>query len=358
MESMAPDTRVRKVVIGVDTHKHVHVAVALDELGARLGEVTVTTDPGGYDALEAWARSWGRVDTFGVEGTNSYGRGLTSHLRARGHCVTEVSRPDRRSRRANGKSDPLDAEAAARAVLAGTARARSKSAEGEVEMIRVIKTARDSARKARVAAVTSLQSLVVSAPASLREQLRDLSGRDLVARCASFRIGSVDSPIASTKFALRCLARRCLALGEEMEAQGELLDRLTRECAPTLRAGYCIGADSAAELLAALGDPPARVPSEAAFAKLCGAAPQPASSGMTVRHRLSRGGNRQANAALYRIVIVRMHHDQRTRDYVARRTAEGYSKMEIIRCLKRYVAREVYRRVLADCQETAASLAA
>lgn len=350
MNSMASLEVVGKVVVGVDTHKYLHVAVALDSLGSRRGEVTIASDAGGYRQLEEWARSLGPVHTFGVEGTNSYGRGLTSYLQSHDHRVIEVSRPDRRARRLNGKSDSLDAESAARSVLAGTSRAYAKTAEGRVEIIRAIKTTRDGARKARTAALTSLRNLLINAPSVLREQLEPLASHRLIERCASFRIVAVDSPTSSTKYALRALARRCQFLAEEMLAQTKLLDTLTRQVAPTLREGYCIGVDSASELLAALGDNPERVSSEAAFAKMCGAAPLPASSGMTSRHRLSRGGNRQANAALHRVVIVRMHHDERTREYVARRTSEGLSKKEIVRCLKRYVAREVYARVMQDMQ--------
>ena len=351
MDSMTPLNVVDKIVVGVDTHKYLHVAVALDSLGVRQGELTIASDTEGYRKLEQWARSFGPVDRFGVEGTNSYGRGLTSYLQSHNHRVVEVSRPDRRARRLNGKSDPLDAESAARSVLAGTSQARAKTAAGHVEMIRAIKTTRDGARKARTAALTSLRNLLIGAPAALREELEPLTTHELIKRCASFRVAAVDSPSASTKYALRTLARRHQFLTEEMLTQTTLLDKLTRTVAPTLREGYCIGVDSACELLAALGDNPERISSEAAFAKMCGAAPLPASSGMTTRHRLSRGGNRQANAALHRIVIVRMHHDERTRAYVAKRLAEGLSKKETVRCLKRYVAREIYARVMHDVVE-------
>lgn len=317
MVSMTPLGVVDKIVVGVDTHKYIHVAVALDSLSARRGELTIATDTSGYRQLEQWAQSLGRVDTFGVEGTNSYGRGLTSYLQSRNHRVLEVSRPDRSARRLNGKNDSLDAESAQRSVLAGTSQARVKTAEGHVEMIRVVKTARDGARKARTAALTSLRNLLISAPAALREQMDPLSTHELIERCANFRNVAIDSPTASTKYALRALARRHKFLTEEILEQTKMLDTLTRQVAPTLREGYCIGVESASELLAAFGDNPKRVPSEAAFAKLCGSAPLPASSGMTTRHRLSRGGSRQANAGLHRIVAVRMHHDERTRAYVS-----------------------------------------
>jgi transposase len=212
-----------------------------------------------------------------------------------------------------------------------------------------VKAARDTAVKARTAAIITLKALVVNAPAELREQLSALADKGLMARCAGLRPGPMLDPTASAKHALRCLARRWLALGAEIAAHDKVLDQLTNAVAPTLREGFGIGADTAAELLIVFGDNPERVRSEQAFAKLCGVCPVPASSGMTTgRHRLSRGGHRQANAALYRSVIVRIRFHQPSIDYVRRRTAEGQSKRDIIRCLKRYLAREIYQRVMTD----------
>jgi transposase len=261
----------------------------------------------------------------------------------------EVNRGDRRARRANGKSDTVDAEAAARSVLAGTATAVPKAADGAVEMMRQIKVARDTAVKARTSAIITLKQIVVNAPPELREQLAPLSDKALLDRCAALRPGPMLDPTASAKHALRCLARRWQNLGAEIASHDKVLDHLTSATAPTLREGFGVGPDTAAELLIIFGDNPERVRSEQAFAKLCGACPVPASSGMTTgRHRLSRGGHRQANAALYRSVIVRMRFHQPSIDYVRRRTAEGQSKREIIRCLKRYLAREIYQRVMTD----------
>lgn len=259
-----------------------------------------------------------------------------------------MNRGDRRARRANGKSDTLDAEAAARAVLNGTATAVPKTADGAAEMIRQIKVARDTAVKARTSAIITLKQLVVNAPASLRESLDVLADKALITRCASFRPGQITNPTASAKHALRATARRWLDLADEIRNHDAILDDLTQQAAPTLREGFGIGPDTAAEMLIIFGDNPDRVRSEAAFAKLCGACPVPASSGMTSRHRLYWGGHRQANSAIYRTVIVRMQHHQPTIDYVRRRTTEGLSKRDIIRCLKRYVAREIYQRVMTD----------
>ena len=348
MQSITPTDVERKVLVGVDTHKHLHVAVAIDTVGARLAQRIVTADTSGYAELAAWAQGLGRVEAFGVEGTGSYGAGLASFLRRRGFRIVEVNRGDRRARRANGKSDTLDAELAARAVLSGEATATPKAADGSSEMIRQIKIARDTAVKARTQAIVTLKALVVNALPELREQLNPLKDKALIDRCAGFRRGPITTPTASVKHALRCLARRWLELSGEIKSHDDVLDQLTRDASPSLREGFGIGADTAAEMLIVFGDNPERIRSEAAFAKLCGACPLPASSGMTHRHRLSRGGHRQANAALYRVVIVRMRFHQPTIDYVARRTAEGLSKRDIIRCLKRFLAREIYTRVNTD----------
>lgn len=348
MTSISPDVDRRKVIIGVDTHKHIHVAVAIDSHGARLGDLAVSADTGGYTQLEQWAQALGRIDRFGIEGTGSYGAGLTSFLRRCGHRIVEVNRGDRRSRRNNGKSDTLDAEAAARSVLAGTSAVIPKTGDGHAEMIRQIKIARDTARKGRTSAIITLKTIVVNAPAELRESLDGLPDKQLLKRCSLYRPGVVETTTDSAKHALRALAKRWFELDAEIADHDRLLDRLTAEASPTLRDGYGIGADTAAEMLIVIGDNPERIKSEAAFAKLCGTCPIPASSGMTNKHRLYRGGHRQANAALYRTVIVRMRFHQPTIDYVARRTAEGLSKKDIIRCLKRFVAREVYQRVMHD----------
>lgn len=337
-----------KIIVGVDTHKHIHVAVAVDSLGVRLDEMVIPVDTTGYRQLAEWAENLGQVDAFGIEGTGSYGAGLTSYLRRQGHRVVEVNRGDRRARRANGKSDTVDAEAAARAVLNGTATAIPKTADGAAEMMRQVKVARDTAVKARTSAIIILKQLVVNAPADLRESLDGLATKALIGRCAGFRPGEITDPTASAKHALRATARRWLDLAEEIRSHDAILDDLTGRTAPTLREGFGIGSDTAAEMLIIFSDNPDRIRSEAAFAKLCGACPVPASSGMTNRHRLYWGGHRQANAAIYRTVIVRMQHHQPTIDYVKRRTTEGLTKRDIIRCLKRFVAREIYQRVMTD----------
>ena len=330
-----------EVVIGVDTHKDQHVAVAIDQLGVRLGQHRVLTTMEGYGELERWAGDLGEIRAFGVEGTGSYGAGLARFLSPR-HMVVEVNRPDRSTRRRKGKSDPTDAEMAARAVLAGAATVIPKSGDDKVEMIRMLKSTKDSAVKARTQAMNQMKALVLTAPAKLREALEGLSAKALATRCAPLRPGRLASPSAAALYALRSMARRWLHLAAEIRDLHAELDRLTRSASPTLVAAFGVGPDTAATLLVTAGDNPQRPRSEAAFAALCGVSPILASSGKTNRHRLNRGGDRRANASLYRIVIVRLRHDSRTRAYMERRRAEGMSKTEVIRCLKRYVAREVF----------------
>jgi transposase len=343
------------IIIGVDTHKYVHVAVAIDRLGTRLASCSVSADRAGYAQLVTWAQALGAIDAFGIEGTGSYGVGLASYVRRHALRVVEVSHCDRRKRRSHGKSDTLDAETAARSVLAGLATAIPKSADGAAEMARQIKVARDTAVKARSTAIIVLKTLIVNAPGELRETLEPLTDRKLIDRCSRLLPGTIDDTTASTKHALRALATRWLALAAEIDMHDEALDAITSVATPTLRDAFGIGADSAAEMMIIAGDNPTRIHSEAAFAKLCGACPIPASSGVTNRHRLFRGGHRQANAALYRIVTVRMRWHQPTMDYVSRRTAEGLSKKDIIRCLKRFVAREIYHALLDDHRARAAA---
>jgi hypothetical protein len=356
---MNQDRRRGRVVIGVDTHKYVHVAVALDDFGGVLGTEKFTADTAGYGQLIDWSMAHGHLLTFAIEGTGSYGAGLTAAVRRRDIGVVEVMRTDRRDRRLRGKSDFLDAENAARAVLAGHADAVPKTADGVVEMIRTVKVAKDVAVKARTSAMISLKSILVNAPTALREQLQPLSKMALIHRCVGLRPGTITTVEAATKHTLRSIARRWEQLNDEVIAHEKVLAELISALAPQLTAAFGIGADVASEMLIVAGDNPERVRSEPAWARLCGVAPIPASSGMTTRHRLNRGGHRQANAALYRTVIVRMQHHEPTKAYMARRTAEGKTKPEIIRCLKRLLAREIWSlmrplRTISQTTESAA----
>lgn len=358
----APVTKARGLVVtgpvtaGVDTHGHTHHAAVIDALGRAVGDREFATTPAGYRALTAWLDGHGAVvDRVGIESTGAYGAGLARHLRSSaGMTLVEVDRPDRSTRRSKGKSDPIDAYAAARAAQSGTASGAPKTRDGRVEAIRTLRLAKRSAIKARTQAMNQLHAVLLSGPADLREQLRGLSGRYLVDACARLRpavagtgLADLHDPIpAATKATLRRLARRHQQLGAEIaDVDADLLPLITA-AAPALLALNGVGVEVAGQLLATAGDNPDRLHSEAAFAHLCGVAPLPASSGRTDRHRLNRGGDRAANAALRTVVLCRMRHDPRTRTYVARRTAQGLSKKDIIRCLKRYIAREVHTALL------------
>jgi transposase len=344
---------------GVDTHKEIHAAAAMSETGRLLGTAEFPTTPVGYRRLLAWLRSFGPVVRVGIEGTGSYGAGLCRHLRSKNVEVVEVNRPNRQWRRRRGKSDLADAEAAARAVLAGEAVGVPKDQDGGVEAIRMLRLARRSAIKARTQAANQLQGVVGTAPGPLREKLRALSIPALVALARRFRCGAPTTPEAAARFTLKSLASRWAALDAEVGRLDEQLSQLVATAAPTLLAVNGVGVEVAGALLVAAGDNPARLADEASFAALCGVSPVDASSGRRQRHRLNRGGNRDANRALWVIVMARMARDPRTRRYVERRTGEGLSKKEIIRCLKRYVAREIYKILVSGtATDTALPVAA
>jgi transposase len=337
--------QVTAVTVGIDTHGEVHVAAVLDERGRLLATESFATTTQGHRRLERWASRFGTIDGVGIEGTGAWGAGVARHFTAAGYRVVEVDRPDRKTRRQRGKSDPIDAEAAARAVQAGTASATPKTRSGPVEAIRALRVARRSAVKARSQAAHQLRCLVSTAPDELRDELRRLTLAQLVAVAARFRPGPPTQPIPATKLALRSIARRYQALTVELAELDTHLDHLVADAAPNLVALFGVGTDVAGQLLVTAGDNPERLRSDAAFSHLCGSSPIPASSGRTTRHRLNRGGDRQANAALYRIVVCRLRWDPRTRHYMQRRTTQGLTKNEIIRCLKRHVAREIYHEL-------------
>ena len=339
----------RPVTGGVDTHLDVHVAAALDPIGGLLGVESFSTTPAGYRSLVEWMNTFGSLHRVGVEGTGAYGAGLARYLRRRGVEVIEVDRANRQARRAHGKSDPVDAVEAARAALSGRASGLAKSRDGNVEAIRTLIVARRSARDMRIKTINQIRHLSFTAPDELRERLRPLTATMLPRAAAALRprVGG-DPVLHATKLAIATLGRRVVALDAEAKIIDKLLGELVTATAPSLLGLYGVGVDTAASLLVAAGDNPQRLRSEAAWAHLCGVAPIEASSGKVIRHRLNRGGDRQANSALWRIVMVRMVSDPRTRDYVERRTKEGRSNREIIRILTRYVAREVYAHVPRD----------
>lgn len=327
---------------GVDTHLDVHVAAALDERGGLLGVESFDTTPEGYKQLLAWLTAFGSVELVGVEGTGSYGAGLTRHLHSEGIRVVEVDRPNRQRRRRRGKSDPQDAISAARAAQSGDATGEAKTRTGNVEAMRVLRVARFSARKGRTQALNQMRAIIATGPEPIRAELRDLNVHRLLERTSAYRPGTGRDLHSITKRTLRVLARRAIALQAEIDEIDAILEPLVQETAPALIARPGIGLECASALLVAAGDNPERLRNEATFAHLCGVAPLDASSGKHERHRLNRGGDRQANSALWRIVITRMAHDPKTREYIDRRRAEGLTKKETFRCLKRYIAREVY----------------
>lgn len=336
----------RAVTGGVDTHLDAHVAAVLDPIGGLLGVQSFAATPAGYRQLMAWMTWFGALRRVGVEGTGAYGAGLARYLREHGIEVVEVDRQNRQARRSHGKSDPADAIEAARAAQSGRASGVAKSRDGKVEAIRVLMVARRSARDTRIKTLNQIRQLSFTAPDDLRAALAGLTPTAVIDRAAGLRPGTAGDPVTfATKTALRALARRVLALEQEIGRLDALVGELVTEVAPGLLEIYGVGVHTAALLLAAAGDNPQRLRCEAAWAHLCGVAPIQASSGKVIRHRLDRGGNRQANHALWCIVMTRMSSDPRTRAYVERRRKEGRSTKEIIRVLKRYVARQVYREL-------------
>lgn len=333
-----------EVVLGVDTHRDEHVAAVLSPIGGVIASAAFSATGVGYCEMLDWANSFGVVKRAGVECTGSYGAGLSRHLQAAGIAVTDVNQTDRADRRKRGKTDTLDAEAAARAVISGRATATAKTGDGLVEAIRVMRTARNSAVNAKVKAINQLKAIIIGADPELRDSLAGLGAGTLVRRCAELPdpgddASEVDNTVV---FTLRLLAQRIIALKAEAYALHIRIRSLVNQRSPTLLEQNGVGPDSAAALLIAVGDNPDRIHNEASFAALCGATPVQASSGMTSRLRLNRGGNRQANAALYRIALSRLRWHQPTITYMQRRLAEGKTRREIIRCLKRYIARQLF----------------
>lgn len=329
---------------GVDTHLDLNVAAAVDGLGGLLGVAEFPTTAEGHSQLHTWLAGQGRLVRVGIEGTSSYGAGLARHLRGAGVEVVEVDRPNRQSRRRSGKSDPLDAIEAARAALSGRAQGAGKTKDGNVEAIRALVVVKRSARSVKIKTLNQIRNLVFTAPEDLRSALKGVPRSLLAAEAAALRPRAAKDPVGvATRAALAMLGRRVLALDAEKDEIDDMLGRLVAKTAPELLRVFGVGVDTAATLLVTAGDNPGRIRSEAAWAHLCGVAPIPASSGKVARLRLDRGGDRQANSALWGIVITRIRNDKATQAYMARRLAEGRSKKEVIRVLKRYVAREVFR---------------
>ena len=287
-----------KAVVGVDTHKDIHVAVAIDELGRVLGTRAVRTTTHGYGALHGWARRLAPEVRYGIEGTGSWGAGLCRYLQAQGCSVTEVRGPNRKLRRDKGKSDTIDAEAAARSVLAGTSTIVPKAGNDWIEQLRVLRVARRSAVQQRTQTINQMQALVLGAPAEVEDTLKQLSKAQLVRRASRFRVARLDGASSSVRWTLRLLAQRHQTLTTEIAAVDRVIAPLLATHAAELLSIRGVGPDVAGALLVVAGDNPHRLRSEASFAALCGVTQLPASSGRTRRHRLNRGGDRSGNAAL------------------------------------------------------------
>jgi transposase len=340
-------------VVGVDAHTDTHDAAVLDDCGRLLGTRTFPADAAGYRALLGSAQCFGAIAALGVESTGSFAAGLVRYLRAQGLEVLEVNQPHAHTRRRRGKSDPIDAEMAARHMLAANSIVIAKDTAGIVESIRQLRVARDGAVKARSAALNALTGLVVAAPEELRSQsLARRTTRGRATLCARFRPDQarLHEPIHAAKAALRSIARSVIDLDAEIDTLDRQLKRLVADAAPATSARVAVSTGHAGALLVTAGQNIERLRSEASFAALCGASPIPVSTGRTDRHRLNYGGDRDANRALHMIAVCRLRHCDRTRAYAERRTAEGKTKTEIIRCLKRYIAREIYHALVADLQ--------
>lgn len=348
-------TSSRTIVGGVDTHKDLHVAAVVDERDLVLESKSFATTRQGYRQMLAWMRSFGQLQRVGIECTGTYGAGLLRHFQQAGVDVLEVTAPDKTDRRKRGKDDDLDAQNAAHAAFSGRRTVTPKSRDGMIESLRVLKVCRKTAIAARRVALQLIHNTIVCAPDDLRDTLRTMTRMQLIRTLAAWRpdLSDYRCVMSAYRIALKSLARRYLELHDEIADLDVMIASIVDELAPSLVARNSIGHESAAQLLLTVGDNPERVRSEASFAALCGVSPVPASSGKVTRHRLNRGGDRAANSALHIIAIGRLRTDPKTKAYVAKRITEGHSKLEAIRCLKRYIAREVFSLISQRQREIA-----
>ena len=340
-----------RIVVGVDSHKESHQVAVLDRTGALMGNQGFAVTSAGYRELEAWLATLGTIDRVGMECTGSFAAGLTRYFRERDVEVYEVTTTHRATRARRGKDDTIDAEMAARKVLSGEARALAKDTTGDIESIRLLKLSRESAVKARTVALLQIRDVLITAPSELREHVESAGGtRHRVNRAGALRpdLERLGERLQAAKFTLRQLSRRVMMLDEEIAGVNTQLNHLVARCAPHLLESCGIGTQHAAQLLITAGQNLDRLHSDSAFARLCGVAPVPVSSGKTNRMRLHRGGDRQANRTLHLIAIARLRIDPRTQIYMERRRTDGLSKSDVVRCLKRFIAREVYKALKLD----------
>jgi transposase len=327
------------VAIGVDTHRDEHVAVALDEVGRDLGSLTIRADANGYARLWQWASDLG-VPRFAVEGTGSYGAGLTAFVVAAGGVVFECERPRRRDRR-QGKSDLIDAKAAAKRLLTGEPLGRPRGG-GVRDDLRVLLLERRGAVRARTAALNQLQAVIVTAPDAVQARFRGLDGKQAAKQAA--RLRSRTDETAVVVFVLRRIALRIRQLSDEIDELDQQLHTITNELVPELLEECGVGPVCAAQLIVSSGDP-SRMRSEASFAALAGTSPVQASSGQTQRHRLNRGGDRQLNRTFHIVALNRVRRHPQTAAYYQRLLSEGKTPREARRCVKRQLARYFYQRL-------------
>ena len=336
------------LTLGVDTHLDNHVAVLVNNLGQVVDTQEFPVCISGYEKLFKWCQSFGQLKQAGLEGTGTYGAGLCKYLEQQQVSVYEVNRPNRARRRLRGKSDPTDAENAARSVLANESTALPKSHDGVVEAMRYLVVARKSSVKSKTQSINQIRALLVTAPSHIREKCYVPSTRQCIESCKRLKQEENNLLVNTLVSMLNLLAERWQLLSLELKQIDKQLKALTSLSASTLLDQYGVGSYVAATLMVAAGDNPERLKKESSFAALCGVTPLEASSGKKRRHRLNRGGSRDANNALWTVTMIRMRNDPRTKNYVAKRSAEGKSHKEIQRCLKRYIARELFPIIISD----------
>jgi transposase len=347
----------RSVIGGVDTHKDLHVAAVVDHRDRILGTRSFASTRQGYRQMLIWMRAFGELQRIGIESSGSYGAGLLRFMQQANVTVLEVTAPDKQDRRKRGKNDDMDAQNAAHAAFSGRRTVTPRSRDGMIEALRVLVACRKTAVTARRIALQMIHNTIVPAPDGLRDQLRTMTRMQLVRTLAAWRpdLTAYREVEAAYRISLKSLGRRYLELHDEIADLDVMIAAIVKELAPTLIARNSISYVGGAQLLLTAGGNPERMRSEASFAALCGVSPVPASSGKTVRHRLNRGGDRSANSALHIIAIGRLRTDQKTKDFVARRVSEGHSKLDAIRALKRYLAREVFTLIMQRQKEINAS---
>lgn len=350
MLTMTTDDPEAIVIAGIDTHKDTHHVAVLDTVGRLLGVNVFPTTSAGHRAVADWIGSHGPIDRVGIELTGSYGAGLTRYLTGEGITVVEVNTTDKATRARQGKNDTIDAISAAQKVLSGMATAIPKDTTTVVESVRMLMLVRDSAVKSRTQTMNQVKDILVTAPDELREQFTGMTLPAAAKKAAQLRPDRtrLADPTQAGKVALKRLGERIHDLTDEINDAQRELDILVAATVPTLLSRPGIGTLTAAQLLITAGANIDRLTSDAAFAHLCGAAPIPAASGKTDRVRLNRFGDRQANRAMHMIIIGRFKNDPETSAYLARKLAEGKSKKDTIRCLKRFLARRIYNDLKTD----------